>query len=87
MHTAGVVLLAGGAALGLVTCFGLMRVVPAWAVLGLAGTAAVGAVSGALLVQHDTGGADWVVALPVAAFLVPFHTWLVFRPVGRRSGG
>ncbi len=85
--TTGVALIAAGAMMGLVASFGLARVAPVWVVLGVAAAAGGVAVSGFLLVRNDARPVDWVLALPVGAFMVSVHTWLVFRPAGRPSEG
>ena len=88
MHTgAGVGLIVAGAALAVLTAFGLLRVLPAAAVLALAALAGLAVGSGALLVQDHAGGADWAVTLPVLGLLTPTHVWLVFRPLGRPARG
>jgi dipeptide/tripeptide permease len=87
VHTGrGMGLIVVGAALALLTAFGLWRrlrpAVPV-AVLAAAG-ALIGA--GGLLVQRRAGAADWAVALALMAALAPLHCRILFGRPGRRLG-
>lgn len=82
----GMGLIVLGAALVLVTAFGLWRRLhPAVSVPVLA---AAGAVVGAggLLVQSRAGAADWAVTLGLMAVLTPLHCRILFGRPGRRLG-
>jgi hypothetical protein len=79
-------LIVAGAALALLTAFGLWRRLRP-AVL-VAAMAAAGALIGAggLLVQSRAGPADWAVTLSLMAALTPLHCRILFGRPGRRLG-
>jgi hypothetical protein len=84
---AGIGLIAGGAAVGVLTALVLWHRVPAQVAVALvaASGAAVGA--GALVVQRSAGPGDWVLAVGVLAVLAPVHVWVLLGRPGVGEGG
>ena len=84
---AGVVLIAGGAAAGLLGAFVLWRRLPPAGAVGFVSGSGLATGAGALLVQRETGAGDWVVTLAVLAVVVPLHCRALFgSPGGAFSG-
>lgn len=80
---AGIVLIAAGSGLGLVTLFGLWRRLPGPAALVLLAAAGAALGAGGLLVQEGAGPWDWALAVLVLGGLTPLHGRLVFGRPGR----
>jgi hypothetical protein len=80
----GAWLVAGGAALALVTSFGLRARVPASAVAALLAASGAAIGWGGMLLQTDPSVAQTVFTVVTLAVLVPFHVRVVVGPFGSR---
>jgi hypothetical protein len=84
----GAWLVVGGAALAVVTSFGLRTRVPAPAVAALLAASGAAIGWGGMLLQTDPPVAQTVFTVVTLAVLVPFHVRVVVGPFGpRRSEG
>ncbi len=84
---AGVVLIAGGAAAGLLGAFVLWRRLPPVGAIGVVSGSGMAAGAGALLVQGNPGAGDWLITLAVLAVVAALHCRALFgSPGGALSG-
>ncbi|MGH2528827.1 MAG: DUF3566 domain-containing protein [Actinomycetota bacterium] len=84
---AGVVLIAGGAAAGLLGAFVLWRRLPPVGAVGFVSGSGLATGAGALLVQENSGAGDWVITLAVLAVVGPLHCRVLFgAPDGALAG-
>lgn len=84
---AGVVLIAGGAAAGLLGAFVLWRRLPPAGAVGFVSGSGLATGAGALLVQENPGAGDWVITLTILAVVAPLHCRVLFGvPDGALAG-
>jgi hypothetical protein len=75
-------LVVGAILAGLVAAFGLRRRLPGAVIVALLGACGAGLAWGGLLLL-DGSPAEYAVLVPLMAGAVPFHAWVVLRPLGR----
>jgi len=84
---AGVVLITGGAAVGLLGAFVLWRRLPPLGAVGFVAGSGLATGAGALLAQENSGAGDWVITLTVLAVVAPLHCRVLFgAPDGALAG-
>jgi hypothetical protein len=78
---AGMGLIAGGAAVGLLTML-LWRRRPAAVSVALAAITGATVAAGGLLLTEAPGPGDWILAIGALSVLAPVHLWGLFGPPG-----